>query len=248
MDICYKCQADKNVKNNITLFPCDSCKRLICADCADLSASEIRCMGLKSRKLMFLCSDCEKGILLIPTLLKQVSDMQLEINELKQRNSTTSVPNTLNNEEDLISEMLDRQKRMSNIIVYNVNESHQKSQAERNIEDKEAILNILEGVDVNKNNIKLFRLGKFITGKVRPIKVILNSAEDAKHILKNKQLIKIPSIKIFADQTLVQRQYFRKVKAALQELIDSGDTSKTIRYVNNKPTIVKKATNGTSKN
>lgn len=75
----------------------------------------------------------------------------------------------------------------------------------------------------------------------------MNSPEDAINVLKNKQLIKIPSVKIFSDQTVAQRQYFQKVKIELQELIAKGDHSKTIKYINNKPTIVNRMINNNSK-
>lgn len=61
----------------------------------------------------------------------------------------------------------------------------------------------------------MFRLGKYGINKIRPIKVILNSQDDARSVLKNKQLSPIPSIRIFGDQTKAQQEYFKSIKAKL---------------------------------
>ena len=183
---------------------------------------------------------------MIPTLIKQISGMQAEINILKQTNNTDQNLGVVEKEE-LIYEMLDRQNRKANIIIYNVKEPDLNTQSERSSQDNETVKNILENFDIGRNNWKVFRLGKFVANKARPIKVILNSPEDAINVLKNKQLIKIPSVKIFSDQTVAQRQYFQKVKSELQELIAKGDNSKTIKYINNKPTIVNRMVNYNSK-
>lgn len=110
---------------------------------------------------MFLCTDCQKGILMIPTLIKQVSDMQAEINLLKQTNNTAQNLGVVEKEE-LIYEMLDRQNRKANIIIYNVKEPDLNTQSERSSQDNETVKNILENFDIGKNNWKVFRLGKFV--------------------------------------------------------------------------------------
>uniref|UniRef100_A0A6P7H5J1 Uncharacterized protein LOC114346430 n=1 Tax=Diabrotica virgifera virgifera TaxID=50390 RepID=A0A6P7H5J1_DIAVI len=109
------------------------------------------------------------------------------------------------------------------IVVFNVNESKMKTQQDRNDEDLTTVNKILENFDIDRKSIKVFRLGKFTPMKTRPIKVILPSKEKVMSVLKNKQLIKEAGIKIFADQTNQQREYYKKVQNELQNLIDSGD-------------------------
>ncbi|KAJ8981177.1 hypothetical protein NQ317_017270 [Molorchus minor] len=156
---CLKCHAAEKEEK----FACDSCKRLICAECAELTSSEVRCMNLKNRKLMFLCTECQQGILMVPTLIKQVSDLQAEIRNLKENNITQTT--AVLDQEDLISEMLDRQQRMSNIIVYNVNEPNDKAKTDRINKDNQAVNNILENFEIDKSNLKVFRVGKFMGNK-----------------------------------------------------------------------------------
>lgn len=235
---------------------CDSCHRPTHRDCSGLNASELKVMDLKGkRSLRFYCEDCESGIKLIPELIVKIDKLEAELKSIKDFtqnviNATAATDSgaSINEKEDLISEIMDRQNRASNVIVLNVNESKKNSQPERNLEDLATIKDIVQKVNINANDIKIFRLGKFTPNKIRPIKVCLKSVDDAKLILKNKQSIGVPNIKIFSDQTKAQRDYFNKVKLELQELINNGVTNKTIKFINNKPTIVNKLNYGNPKN
>ncbi|KAL3268857.1 hypothetical protein HHI36_007946 [Cryptolaemus montrouzieri] len=123
-----------------------------------------------------------------------------------------------------------------------------------NISDGSKLLNflcpkkddILKDVTNATDGNKVFRVGRFGANKIRPIRVVFPSAEIAKNILKNKVVIKTPGIKIFGDPTPARREYFNKVRKDLQEKIEAGKTSKTIRYINGRPTIVDKNKEGSS--
>uniref|UniRef100_A0A6P7H4F1 Uncharacterized protein LOC114346868 isoform X1 n=1 Tax=Diabrotica virgifera virgifera TaxID=50390 RepID=A0A6P7H4F1_DIAVI len=198
-------------------------------------------MDLKGRRLLkFYCEDCHSGIKLIPKLLVKIDKLEEEITELKNNIENIKIPSQCPDNEDLINEIMDRQRRASNIIIFNVNESKMKSNQERNNEDNNVVQDILQNFDIDKSKIKSFRVGKFQPEKIRPIKVILPSTENVKMILRNKELIKGPSVKIFSDQTNAQREYLNKLKLELKKMNDSGDNSKTIKFFNNKPTIVDK--------
>lgn len=228
---------------------CDSCERSTHRECTGLTASELKVMDLKGKRILkFYCEDCQSGIKLIPKLMVKIDQLQSEINELKKvgNNSLTTLKE--NENEDVISEIMDRQSRASNIIIFNVNEPKSKNTQERNSEDNKTVQDILSGMNISKDDIKQFRIGKVGQGKNRPIKVILKSPEDAKCVLKNKHNIKIPSIRIYSDQTRAQLQYLRKVKADLQALIENGEVNKTIKFINNKPTIIDKRVNNDLKN
>lgn len=227
---------------------CDSCQRSTHRECTGLNASELKVMDLKGKRLLkFYCEDCQNGIKLIPKLLVKIDKLEGQINDLKKLNDNIS-DSTVSENEDIISEIIDRQSRASNIVIFNVNESKLNSSRERNSEDNKTVHTILKDLDINKDGIKQFRLGKAEPGKNRPIKIILNSPEDAKYVLKNKYNITVPNIRIYSDQTKAQLQYLRKVKADLQVLIEKGDVNKTIKFFKNKPTIVDKQKNSKVKN
>lgn len=78
-----------------------------------------------------------------------------------------------------------------------------------------------------------FRLAKINKDKNRPIKVILQSDEDALTVLKNKSKISVEGIRVGNDMTKMQQEYFKN---------ELNDNSKTIKFVKGKPTIVKVTT------
>lgn len=49
---CVKCGQDKET------FKCDQCRRQYCKNCSGLTSSEIRCVQLKERKMLFWCDIC----------------------------------------------------------------------------------------------------------------------------------------------------------------------------------------------
>lgn len=49
------------MKNVAVTFPCDSCRNIICADCSQLSASELKCITLQKRILKFHCTKCRNN-------------------------------------------------------------------------------------------------------------------------------------------------------------------------------------------
>lgn len=239
--ICCKCNTD--IDENDNYFECDSCRRPIHANyaCSELSASEIKCMQLKKRILRFLCTDCNKGLLLIPSLVRSIEELKVDIENLKLKcintsNANSGQPLKVNEiaPEEIISEMLERQKRANNIMIANLNEPNS------NTEDLTSVKSLLKEINVDVDDIKVTRIGKPNKQRPRLLKVILKNPEDAITVLKSKRNIKETNIKIFQDQTKRQIQYYKDIKNELQRLIDNGDNTKTIRYINNKPTIVTK--------
>lgn len=229
MGVCSKCNIDAKS------FNCDSCSSELCEACSGLAASEIRCLDLKKRKLIFLCENCQMGYKQIPVLIKKIEDLGAQVKKIKEEKNTTE-NNSLNNEQ-LISEFCERQKRASNIIMHNVKEPSQNTRSDRTTEDKKSVQEILKNIEVDTSNISVFRLGKYDQTKNRPIKVTFSNPHEALNVLKNKKEITVPSIRIFSDQTKMQRDYFLTVKKKLQDLTGRGE-NKTIRYINNIPTIV----------
>lgn len=74
---------------------------------------------------------------------------------------------------------MERQSRTSNAIIINIKEPTGGSSTERIADDVEVIMKIFEKSKININGKKIFRLGQFELDKNRPIKVFLNSPEDA---------------------------------------------------------------------
>lgn len=240
---CIKC----SVEDPKEFVNCDSCKKILCKKCSDLSETEFRCIALRKRRLTFLCENCEKGIMLIPDIMIQLDDLRKQVNDLKSelqaKNSKSEQEVDAVESEDIISELMERQRRASNIIISNIKEPSSNSRENRTEDDKRNVADILKDINVDLSNIKVFRLGKFMPSKNRLLKVVLNNSEDAVNVLRNKRNVTVPSIRIFGDQTKKQQNYFHTIKKQLEDLKANGDDTKTIRFINNKPTIVKKTVN-----
>lgn len=59
---CTKCGLKSTLKDSKNpIFPCDSCRRYYCGDCSKLNPSEIKCMPIQRRTLIFHCLECREG-------------------------------------------------------------------------------------------------------------------------------------------------------------------------------------------
>lgn len=247
---CMKCNCQEG---KIQLLKCDSCTNYICENCSELSATEIRCVVLKKRKLIFLCSNCEGGLSQIPMFLKKINEMQSQIVELNNKlediknirndnNMNINIPSNDVLSNELIQELHERQIRASNLIMLNINEPKKDNQKDRSEEDIMHVKQVITSTGVSVDDVKVYRLGKFTEGKTRPIKVMLPNANLALSILKNR--IKVKNVLIFSDKTKLQQNYYKQVKERLKEINENGG-NKTIKYINNVPTIVDKKSSDT---
>lgn len=170
---CLKCNVvideskDKSIK-------CDGCGRSVHTSCS-LSVNELKCYELRStskRRLKYICLECEQGIRQIPKMMSLIAELRDEMRSLREERSTlnqcqcasthvASAP-SLGNTEEIISEMFDRCKRASNLIIFGSVEtgSTKEEQSARDISLAESLLTACE-LNVANENIKPIRLGKF---------------------------------------------------------------------------------------
>lgn len=142
---------------------------------------------------------------------------------------------------ETLNEMEDRKVRASNLIIHNLPESSEMTQLNKIKDDANNVLKILNNIDdLNlQDNIKMYRLGVRKGDKARPIKIELLNPETAKRILYNKQ--KLPDyIRIYQDQTLLQRKQLMDLRSELDARIKDGESNLTIKYINSVPRIIAK--------
>lgn len=223
--------------------------------CSSLATSEVRAIIIQKRSLLYFCQVCKGAFKQIPTLVKNLNELMDMNRTLKEENIMLKQKLSEQNASDLgelnhfaiVQEIQERQSRASNIIIHNIKESGGKNKQERIREDTESTKNIIDNI----NNVvvkRTFRLGKYVVGKNRPIKVILNSPEEALSILKNKHKVDIPGIGIYNDQTKMQRNYYLSIKEKLKERLEKGETNLRIKYMNGIPTITRADQNSSQKN
>ncbi|KAF0760449.1 MI domain-containing protein [Aphis craccivora] len=213
---CYSCnelfaELDNPLK-------CDSCSSIVHNKCSGLSATELKCLGLKK--------SCDQGLKELPELKILIKKLLVEVDNIK--NDTANNINSTNNinflDEFVINEINDRNRRANNLIFYNVDES-----------------------ECNRHDIsvplKVIRLGRFQPGKMRPIKTIFSMATDVFDIIRNKKKIShsnLPStINISTDRTPNQRESMKKLCEELASRTNNGEIGLTIKFQRGVPKIIK---------
>ncbi|KAB0790482.1 hypothetical protein PPYR_15120 [Photinus pyralis] len=223
--------ADKELK-------CDACDKPVHTTCSGLSRAEIKCLNDKDRRIKFLCENCSSDRLQLGDLVKMMLEMRDEINALKKASSSTLSDAIYR--ENLISEMNERNLRSRNIIIHGLDECEGTIEDQKK-EDLRQVVNVIDKVaPVSTDHIMIYRLGRAaMKDKVRPIKVVLNSRDDAVLLLKNKaKLPRNGKLYITADETLMQREFLKSVRLTLHNRIQNGESNLTIKYIRNVPTIV----------
>ncbi|XP_011858258.1 PREDICTED: uncharacterized protein LOC105555828 [Vollenhovia emeryi] len=163
-----------------------------------------------------------------------------------ERQITSSAPAA--NSEEVISEIAERERRSSNLIFYNLEESNLSSPTACASSDSEMAREIIGKIQpLDAPRIKTRRLGGFQQGRNRPLLVSFPSKADVLGILKMKNSYVGPVI-IKQDMTLRQRDHLRELRKQLDSLRDSGTTDMTIKFFNGIPKIVRTRANSQPKN
>lgn len=149
----------------------------------------------------------------------------------------------MNMVEDVIMEMNDRNSRKQNIIVFGVPE-YEGSVEQKKISDLDNIIKICNALCVDKiisDNVKCIRIGRVISSKIRPIKVIFPNESMVHEIIKkctdSKFKDAFKGITLSFDRTPKQIDYFHSLKNELKDRQDKGDQV-AIKYKNGVPRIV----------
>ena len=104
--------------------------------------------------------------------------------------------------------------------------------------------NVLLNTVVTRNPATaVFRFGKSLNGKPRPLKVVFVNETDASIVLKNASEFAKKNITVKNYMTVEQRRYLETVRSDLNRRILAGKTDLTIKYVDKIPTIVSKQKN-----
>lgn len=246
---CLKCKLTIDTSKD-KVIKCDGCSRTLHDTCSDLSSTEIKCYELRSskRRMKYICIDCEKGFHQIPKLIAMISELKDEINKLKENQIASNLnmknsPIPQSTTEEIISEMLERSKRSTNIIIYGSVETG-KSKQEQVQQDTTTVQDLLTHLNVSDSNIKPFRLGKCDTSRTvrsRPIKIQLSSPDTVLYVLRKfktiKSMEKFSKLSLSSDRTPRQIAYYKSIKSDLDARTEKGESNLTIKYINSVPVI-----------
>lgn len=134
---------------------------------------------------------------------------------------------------ETLKEIEERRRREKNIIIYDIIESREH---DTNL-DLTTVHNKLKTIKPDVKVIRAIRLGKRREGHSRPIKIVLDSAEDARYLLAHGR--DRTDVRLKSDETPLQRQFLLDLRKKLEERRQSGEQNLTIKYRNSIPTIVK---------
>lgn len=110
-----------------------------------------------------------------------------------------------------------------------------------NNSDTSTVDRIFTKLALNIKPITYQQLGKF-DGKIRPLKITLNSASDVFKILGSSKKLKSDEIfnevRITSDKTPKQSLYFQNLRNELNTRRSNGESNLTIKYVKGIPSII----------
>lgn len=162
---------------------------------------------------------------------QRITHLEQLLDSYKSTPESNNQPSATLSEEFLVNEVYERQRRATNVMIYNLPESGH---------DAEEVNNISREITGNQDTreVKMFRVGKKNKNGARPLKVVFQTPEEAMMILKNRSKID-KSRKIFIDPDLTTLQ-LKNLKTMNEELRSrkANGEKVAIRYTKGKPIIV----------
>lgn len=161
-------------------------------------------------------------------LNNKIAEYEDKIKKLESRDMEAS-------ESELITEMLDRQKRAKNILIFNLtNTSHTN--------DNNIVQNILSAMGLDTVPVKIKRFSGNGSDTERPVKVVFPEETDVYSVLKRKKKLHdhpiYKLIRISPDKTVRQREYYKELLEKVNERKSNGEQDIFIRYEKGNPVII----------
>lgn len=177
----------------------------------------------------------------------RVDEFETKLKTLEERDSSASL-----DFEEVIGEMSDRNRRALNVILYNLPECKSTDVTARINSDKGLLLELAQtiGFDLNTDNIKINKIGKFSKNKVRPTKVTFKTITQVSSFLDSfaKANLKenngtFSNVGISRDRTERERRLLSSLREQIQQRTQEGEQNLTIKFKNGVPAIVSKPKN-----
>ncbi|KAJ8966556.1 hypothetical protein NQ314_003451 [Rhamnusium bicolor] len=138
--------------------------------CTDITASEIKCMELKTKRtLKFFCEVCQEGLRMLPIMQKKIENLKSKLEKLINKldglsvsgaNLPQSTAEAAPDCDQFITEMDERKRRANNIMVFNLPESSTTQTEDKINEDLALITSVISNVSPDVNIRKVIRLVK----------------------------------------------------------------------------------------
>lgn len=215
-----------------------------------LSADDVsRITRSKSKNIKVFCNPCNNTEDKLANFSKLLTDLQVNIaaqfaaleKRLSEISRATDLPPSTF--EEIVAEATERMQRTNNIIMYNVPEAPENTDAAEH--DSRIVQDIIQSTSPARANqpkpINIRRVGRNVNNKPRALKVSFSSGSEALDILKTKKHLRsstLNNISLNNDQTPRQVVYLKQLRLELKGRMDSGENNITIKYKNGIPTIL----------
>ena len=136
-----------------------------------------------------------------------------------------------------LTQDLDRLQRRNNLMIFKVDEEENPDTAERKEADKSAVEEIFSSkLEIQCPEIvRMFRIGKFESGKQRPLKIICKTEHDVSSVLSRVNAMrkdKDPKVKelfIVPDRSKEERQRRKELRDELKRRKAAGENDIIIK-------------------
>ena len=221
------CACCGNLVRDEPVVNCSVCKKLFLPTCVDLNRTEVRKINT-NKGLIWSCKDCMSLGNDLMQLKSVIVGLQDEIKALKslheERHKQAS---PLMMTEEIIQEVMERDRRRNNVMVFGVPEGRFDSKDQQITADGATLADMFGVLEAGAADYRLRRVGKY-----DPSKTNLRKAKILKTVDRFSRVF------ISRDRTPFQTKLYRSVRDELDARIADGESDLRIKYKNDVPQIV----------
>lgn len=143
--------------------------------------------------------------------------------------------------DEIIFEVIDRQSRMKNALLYNLPETRDDPNSAGS--DYATVENILDFLELGAKPMSVARMGKpFNTNKGRPLKLYYSNHEDVFELFSAQKRLRTHSIwkdlRFSSDRTKNQQEHMAFLRQELLQRRSNGEHGLIIKYIKGTPFII----------
>nr|CAH7762459.1 unnamed protein product [Callosobruchus chinensis] len=226
------CCCNKTCEQHV-LVTCSVCQKSFYHGCINLTSSETRLINSK-KSVTWTCDECEKLGNDIISLKAAIVALQKDLKAISSVPHNT--PAAKIEFEEVVQEVMERQNRKSNLMIFGLKEQEQSTKDDRIQAEKTDVLKILTFVSPSLTSVSdIRRVGKFDSERThpRPVKVTLGTSDQVLEIIRRSAKLKnsgFNNISISFDKTPKQVEYYRKLKEELDQRRSNGESNIRIKH------------------
>lgn len=260
MSSCLNCNTDLK-SNTSSAIHCDVCQGPLHLKCVGLSESDVKLTRARSKAIKVVCNSCSinmsqfKDIKTIITTIQNElttsinqlkAEFESQLQELKATLTMTQQQTPSYVFEEVVNEVMERQRRTKNLVIFGVVEPpSDSSREEAALHDSGNVYDILANIvpEYRNDDLKIQRLGRHTSNRNRPIKIALRNEQEVINFIRNakrlRSSVNYKNVFISSDRTPRQIKLFNQLKEELNIRRTNGETGLKIRHFQGVPKIVK---------